>query len=130
MPRKYKCREYTLDDGSVWTIPEIVSETNVDKNTIYWRLMKSDNKEYVFAPVVDISMRKPVGSDRTYAEERALSWVDKPTTVILGIPINPSYMDGLNGKDREGNVMSQRERASLMYYREVNRANWLKDKAV
>jgi len=53
-------------------------------------------------------------------------WEDK-VEVYGGIPMNPSYMDG-DDTDRYGKRLSQSEQNSLMWYREKNREQWLKEK--
>jgi hypothetical protein len=124
--RKYKEIEYPLDDGKLWTIKQIVAITALGKDTIYYRLKRSNNKEYVFSPPTRGSMRRPTCGIKTFVEKRAEEWIDKPVEVYYGIPMNPSYMDGLRDRDRDGNILSQNERASLMYYRENNRNVWIK----
>jgi len=53
-------------------------------------------------------------------------WEDK-VEVYGGIQMNPSYMDG-DDTDRYGKQLSQSEQNSLMWYREKNREQWLKEK--
>jgi len=124
VPRKYECRKYTLDDGSVWTIPQIVEETGLGKNTVYWRIRKTDNKESIFAPPSDRRTRKLVGDVKSLADERVCSLLEKEVIVLWGIPLNPSCMDGLGDKDREGNELRNLEQTSLMQYRQCDRDAW------
>jgi hypothetical protein len=120
--------QYDLDDGSVWTIADIVSETGLNKDTVYARLKKTRDKEVVFKPPTPHKMRKPLGNRLTFVETRASMWVDAPVEVYWGIPLNPSYMDGVNDKDRYGKSMSFTKQATLMYFRENNRDLWLKER--
>jgi hypothetical protein len=69
---------------------------------------------------------------------QAYRWVDKPTTIILGIPLDPSYMDGFSIKrgdewditiDRDGNRMSYTQRNELSAYRDLNREQWRESSA-
>ncbi len=120
--------QYKLDDGSVWTITDIMSETGLNKDTIYARLRRTRDKTAVFAQPADNKMRKPLDSRMTFVEKRASMWVDTPVEVYGGIPMNPSYMDGVNDKDREGKHMSYAKQSTLMYFRENNRNIWLKER--
>lgn len=44
---KGKFKSYTLDDGSVWTVPEIAQHTGLTKNAIAVRLHKSNKAAVV-----------------------------------------------------------------------------------
>ena len=52
-------------------------------------------------------------------------WVDEPVQIYGGIPMNPSYMDGLNKCDRHGNRLTYLQLASLEKFRERQRAEWI-----
>ncbi len=121
MSREYKSRKYKLSDGKTWTLKEIVELSGLGRETIYYRLQKSNNKEFIF--------EKPHQHRLRDIKKRAEHWVDKPTEVYFGIPMNPSYMDGLRDRDRDGEPMSESEQANLMHYRDYNRKMWLKERA-
>lgn len=63
---------------------------------------------------------------------KAKRWVDKPTTIVGSIPLNPSYLDGRVVKrgrytstlDRDGELMSYQSRVELSAYRELEREKW------
>jgi|6_EtaG_2_1085325.scaffolds.fasta_scaffold14981_5 hypothetical protein len=52
-------------------------------------------------------------------------WVDEPVQIYGGIPMNPSYMDGLNKCDRHGNRLTYLQLASLEKFRARQRAEWI-----
>lgn len=57
-------KKYTLNDGSVWTVPELVKETNCTKQTVAARLHKSLDAARVLRPVISGT---PMGQDSVKA---------------------------------------------------------------
>ena len=124
MPIKEKV--YTLDDGSEWTILELMEKTGFGKSTIYHRVgrLKITDPELVF--------QKPNNAN-VLIDKALVEWKDDPVEVYGGIPMNPYYMDGMQRKgndgvtcvvDRYGNILSQAQRNALMRYRDAQRDDW------
>lgn len=124
MPIKEKV--YTLDDGSQWTILELMEKTGFGKSTLYHRVgrLKITDPELVF--------QKPNNAN-VLIDKALTEWQDDPVEVYGGIPMNPYYMDGMQRKgesgivsvvDRYGNTLSQAQRNALMRYRDKQRAEW------
>ncbi len=59
-------KKYTLSDGSVWTVPELVIKTNCTKQTVAARLHKSLDAARVLRPVF---AGTPMGQDSVKARE-------------------------------------------------------------
>lgn len=109
-----EARVYTLDCGKKVTIESMVNETGLSKSTIYDRLNNQGITDY-----------------ETLIKERLKgSYTDTPQKVYGGIPLNPTYLDGLvkGGKryDREGNRMLQSTVQAMSKLREGQRKEWLK----
>lgn len=119
-----KNKKYTLSDGSMVSIDQIVEATGITPVGAYSRLRRSSKPEYIFAPVSMDS--KPLLS-------RIKAWINLPDEVIAGIQFKASWEDGkLNGirgpsYDRDGLVMSKKEVEALALYREELRQQWLND---
>jgi hypothetical protein len=66
---------------------------------------------------------KKAERDLKIITESADSWVDEPVEVYLGIPMNPSYMDGVL-TDRKGLSLTLEQQAALQNYRQLQREQW------
>ena len=121
-----KIKTYTLSDGTTVTVKDVAEKVGCKLNTAYLRLSKSNKVEKVLMPLQTNQRRKEYGGKD--------QWVDKPVKVIMGIPINPSYMDGSSAiggaKDRDGVKLTFGEASSLMRYRSQLRNEWLHSKGV
>lgn len=124
-------KKYLMDDGAYLTTKDVADATGVSRIAAYRRLQKSSSKDYVLAMkgsqfMVDKSkVGRPIGS--------LGGWKDDQVQVVFGIPINPSYMDGISAKGelprgREGNVLSASQRSALSDFRRRNRKQWLDDR--
>ncbi len=81
---------------------------------------------------------KKADRDLKIMTESAGKWVDETVEVYGGIPMNPYYLDGrsmrsVSGRSeqtikRDGTIMSDEERKSLMNYRLLQRKQWLGNK--
>ena len=120
---------YTLDDGSELTIKQMVDKSGLKKGTLYHRVarLKLTDPEIVFSTA---------NNGNRMSDATSESWVDKPVKIYGGIPLNPSYMDGINKEseqimsvcDRDGEIMSHEQKKALMQYRDVSRAQWRKER--
>ena len=121
-----KVKSYTLSDGTTVTVQDVAEKVGCKLNTAYLRLKKSNKVEKVLMPLQTNQRRKDYGGKD--------QWVDKPVKVVMGIPINPSYMDGSSAiggaKDRDGVKLTFGEASSLMRYRSQQREEWLHSKGV
>ena len=115
-----RTKHYVLSDGTTMTAPELSKIVGCTNSTACLRLQKSDDRAFL--------TRKLEG--RGSQSE----WVDEPVKIVMGIPINPSYMDGspfgAKSKDRYGKVMASKDATSLMRYRKAQREEWLHSKGV
>ena len=79
---------------------------------------------------------KKAERDLKIMTESADKWVDETVEGYGGIPMNPSYLDGMSrcagvsGRSettvkRDGTIMSDEERKNLMNYRLLQRKHWL-----
>lgn len=123
-----KIKTYELDDGSVVSVKDIATKVGCRLNTAYLRLQKSNKVAKVYLPLQNQQQR-----DMKQGAEKE-KWVDAPVKVVMGIPINPSYMDGSPAgsvsKDRNGIKMTVSEARRLMHYRATERDAWLQSKGV
>lgn len=120
--RKYSTKNYTLTDGSVVTIQDIMLATNLSYTGAVGRLRQSKDPLFIFAD----KSKRGIHLNRVKVIE---PWVDKPTKVCGGIPYECSYLDGtidVNGNvvDRNGKVLSKNERDSLEKFRCDSRQEW------
>jgi len=119
-----KKKTYTLSDGSIVSAQDVADKVGCRLNTAYLRLTKHSDVETIYSPLQANQRRRGYGTRN--------DWVDKPATVVMGIPIDPSYMDGSpdgsGSKDRNGVRMSFKEASSLMRYRQQQRDEWLQSK--
>lgn len=115
-------RTYTLNCGREVTLNELLEESEVKRATLYSRVEKKGWRDY----------------DKIVALPPVETWENTPTRIIAGIPLNPSYLDGITRRnslgdgvyctDREGKIMSDKKRTALMKYREENYKIWLKQR--
>ena len=125
--QQHGSREYTLDCGRVATLFEIGEECGVNRNTLYDRVHTKGWRNY----------------DQITKLTTKAAWVEEPTTIVAGIPMNPAYLDGCLKRveqiqgyigmvrcDREGKPLSDKESSALMLYRDTARAEWAKGKSV
>jgi hypothetical protein len=116
---------WKLDDGSTITAPDLAKKIDCSNSTAFLRLQKTSDPARLFRPIETKQQRTDCWGAR-------IVWEDKEVQVIMGIPVNPSYMDGTpNGclhLDRDGKKMTFREISSLVRYRLGNREEWLEDK--
>ena len=115
-------RTYLLSDGNEYTIEQLQEISGINRNTLYNRLhngKNSRNYEAIIKPII-----KKV-------------WEDKKETIIAGIVMDPSYLDGVTRRnemvgvhvtDRYGKAMPPVECSALMQYRDKLRKQWLKEK--
>jgi len=121
-----KVKSYTLSDGTTVTVKDVAEKVGCKLNTAYLRLKKSNQVDKVLMPLQANQRRKDYGGKD--------KWIDKPVKIVMGIPINPSYMDGspdgASSKDRDNKRMSFKDASSLMRYRSQQREEWLHSKGV
>jgi hypothetical protein len=124
-PIKKHKTNYLLTDGTTMNAPQLAKIVGCTTSTACLRLQKSDDRDVVTRKLEDRNKRNM---------EQDATWGDKPVRIIMGIPINPSYMDGQmavgGAKDREGNKLKFGEQSSLMRYRKKQRDEWLEGKGV
>lgn len=118
-------RMFELSDGSLVTSKQLAERVGCRLNTAYLRLKKSNDVDEVYKPLQKQQQRDMSSS----GTPKKKIWIDKPVKIVMGIPINPSYMDGSrrhnNTVDRDGAKMSFTERTILERYRKEQRAEWL-----
>ena len=113
-------KKYILSDGTTVTVKDVARIVGCKPNTAYIRLRKSNQVDKVLMPLQTNQCPKDYkGKDQ---------WIDKPVNIVMGIPINPSYMDGLESRDRDKKRMSFKDTSSLMRYRIQLREEWLHNK--
>ena len=125
--QQHGSRAYTLDCGRVATLFEIGEECGINRNTLYNRVHTKGWRNY----------------DQITQQITKTAWVEEPTTIVAGIPMNPAYLDGCLKRveqiqgfvsmvrcDREGKPLSDKESSALMRYRDAARAEWAKGKSV
>jgi len=119
-----KHKKYLMMDGTELTVEDVCKATGLSKVGAYNRLRQSDDKNWVLTPKGCGDMKH---GPKRYTEE----WVDEPVEVVMGIPINPSYLDGMvDGDityDRNGYVLRLRDATALEKYRAKLRKQWRKD---
>ena len=118
-------KKYLMDDGTYLTTKDVADATGVSRIAAYARLLKSSDKYYVLSmkgsELMTHKTGRPVGS--------LGEWKDAQVQVAFGIPINPSYMDGISSKgelpkDRDGKVLSAAQRSALSEFRRKGRQQW------
>ena len=122
-------KQYLMDDGSYLTTGVVAEIAGISRIAAYRRLKKSSSREYVLSLKGSELMTDKARTGRPIGTTR---WRDDAVRVAFGIPINPSYMDGISAKgelprDREGNVLSASQRSALSDFRRRNRKQWLDD---
>ena len=122
-------KKYLMDDGTHLTTKDVADVAGISRIAAYRRLQKSSSKEYVLSLKGSELMTDKARTGRPIGTTR---WRDDAVRVVFGIPINPSYMDGISAKgelprDREGNVLSASQRSALSDFRRRNRKQWLDD---
>lgn len=115
-------KKYTLSDGSVTDTDEVTERTGLSRAGACNRLKQTKDIDKVFLPSGDRGVN-PYG--------KRYVWKSKPVTVVAGIPLNPEYLDGKvignDMYDRDGNLLSFKERSGLIRYRENMREEWRKN---
>jgi hypothetical protein len=113
-----KSRLYRLTSGRYVTAREVMDVTGLSKPGAYKRLAMNRDDKDVFAEVGLHIGRKGIKID----------WVSEPVRVVMGIPINPEYLDGqIKGcvsYDRDDNKLTYTQRAALARYRRKLRKEW------
>lgn len=123
-------KKYLMNDGTYLTTKDVADVAGISRIAAYRRLLKSSSKEYVLSLKGSELMTDKARTGRPIGTSR---WRDDAVRVAFGIPINPSYMDGISAKgelprDREGNVLSASQRSALSDFRRRNRKQWLDDR--
>ena len=117
-------KNYLMDDGTYLTTRDVADAVGISRIAAYKRLQKSSDKKYVLAPrgseIMSENTGRPIGTSR---------WKDDKVQVAFGIPINPSYMDGISSKgespkDRYGKVLSSSKLSALSDFRRRGRQQW------
>ena len=117
-------KKYLMDDGTYLTTRDVADAVGVTRIAAYRRLQKSSDKKYVLAmkgsEIMSENTGRPIGTSR---------WRDDPVQVAFGIPINPSYMDGMSSKgelprDRNGKLLSFTQQSALSDFRRRGRQQW------
>jgi len=115
-------KKHILSDGSVTDTDELMKRTGLSRAGAYNRLKQTKDIDKVFLPSGD---RKVNPYGKRYV------WKSKPVTVVAGIPLNPEYLDGKvignDMYDRDGKLLSFKERSGLIRYRENMREEWRKN---
>ena len=115
-------KKHILSDGSVTDTDEVMERTGLSRAGACNRLKQTKDIDKVFLPSGD---RKVNPYGKRYV------WKSKPVTVVAGIPLNPEYLDGkVIGNDmynRDGKLLSFKERSGLIRYRENMREEWRKN---
>lgn len=110
---------YELSDGSKVTIEDVMRATGLSYVGCYSRLTRGSRPEDIFGP------KKRAGRQAV-----PLVWKNKPTQVIGGIQFKAEWEDGKlltkNGPlyNRDGYIMTSRERVALSEYRKKMRQQW------
>ena len=118
-------KQYLMDDGSYLTTGVVAEIAGISRIAAYRRLKKSSDRDWVLLPK---GAEELANAGRKYRSYKKV-WVDDPVQVIGGIPVNPSYMDGLIGRrqnavDRYGVPMSFSDRSALARFRTEQRNEW------
>ena len=113
-----KSRLYRLTSGRYVAAREVMDATGLSKPGAYRRLAMNRDDEDVFAKSGLHVGRKGIKID----------WESEPVKVVMGIPINPEYLDGqIKGYasyDRDGNKLTYTQRTALARYRRKLRKEW------
>ena len=120
-------KKFKLDDGSITTVVEVMSRTELAYAGSVNRLRLFTNPDQVYEP------RKQQGIPKGTTLKRPEEWVNEPDKVCAGIPYDCAYMDGNIDErgfvfDRYGNMMSARQRKALAKYRAKLRQQWLNNR--
>jgi len=125
----HKNKLYRMDNGSYVTAKDVMRATGLSRPGAHRRLQASRDMDWVFLPINS----KELQTHPIYGRTHLYEWEDQEVNVAMGIPINPSYMDGMcygeAVKDRDGNSMPYTKRAALSRYRDRLRNQWRKDRA-
>ena len=112
-------KKHILSDGSITDTDEVMERTGLSRAGACNRLKQTKDIDKVFLPSGDRGVN-PYG--------KRYVWKSKPVTVVAGIPLNPEYLDGKvignDMYDRDGNLLSFKERSGLIRYRENMREEW------
>lgn len=115
-------KKHILSDGSITDTDEVMERTGLSRAGACNRLKQTKDIDKVFLPSGD---RKVNPYGKRYV------WKSKPVTVVAGIPLNPEYLDGKvignDMYDRDGKLLSFKERSGLIRYRENMREEWRKN---
>ena len=115
-------KKHILSDGSVTDTDEVMKRTGLSRAGACNRLKQTKNIDKVFLTS---------GDRRVNPYGKRYVWKSEPVTVVAGIPLNPEYLDGLtignDMYDRDGKLLSFKERSGLIRYREKLRQEWRDD---
>lgn len=109
---------WTLTSGREVTVKEVMDATGLSKPGAYKRLSFNKDDDVVFAKAGHNMGKKGV----------KIHWESEPVRVVMGIPINPEYLDGQikghSSYDRDGKPLSYPQRSALARYRREKREEW------
>jgi hypothetical protein len=119
-------KQYLMDDGSYLTTGVVAEIAGISRIAAYRRLKKSSSKEYVLSLKGSELMTDKARTGRPIGTTR---WRDDAVQVVSGIPVNPSYMDGISAKgelprDRYGKILSFTQQSALADFRRRGRQQW------
>jgi len=111
-------RYYRLASGREVTVYDVMDATGLSKPGAYKRLALNRDDETVFLKAGALLGMKQAKS----------KWVSEPVRVVMGIPINPSYLDGVvkgnSMYNRDGELMKYGARCALVRYNAKLRKEW------
>ena len=110
--------KYTLSDGSITTVVEVMKRTGLSRIGAHRRLKNLNDVDMIFTRVGEIPRDSYIKSE----------WISEPVRIAWGIPINPEYLDGITDGNtvynRDGKLMTYAERVGLAVYRTKLRQKW------
>ena len=113
-----KNRLYRLTSGRYVNVYDVMDVTGLTKAGAYKRLAHNRDDDDVFAKAGHMKGRRILKH----------VWESEPVRVVMGIPINPEYLDGkVSGNsmyDRDGKLLKYGDRVALHKYRTKNRQEW------
>ena len=119
-------KKYLMNDGTYLTTKDVADVAGISRIAAYRRLLKSSSKEYVLSLKGSELMTDKARTGRPIGTTR---WRDDAVRVVSGIPVNPSYMDGISAKgelprDRYGKILSFTQQSALADFRRRGRQQW------
>mgnify|MGYP003638447906 CR=1 FL=1 len=120
---KNNYKKYLMDDGTYMTVKDIMDCTGLTSAGAHKRMQLSKNPNWVCLPRGHKDLEHGPGDE----VDSNRDW-DEEVKVHGGIPMNPSYLDGIVGGDlsfdRHGKPLSYSERRALAEHREKQRDEW------